>query len=77
MRFTLDDLRKLLHLIDVTSAKEIDCTEFLHRVAAYLEHISPEGTPPPGFEEVAHHLRVCPECDEEFEALFLLLREES
>ena len=69
MTFTRADLLKLLQLIDVTAADEIDCTEFMHRVAGYIERLGPEGTPPSGYEDVVQHLRVCPECLEEFEAL--------
>lgn len=76
MRLTHADLLKLLQLIDVTSAEEIDCSEFMHRVAGYLERLGPEGTPPPGYEDVVQHLRVCPECLEEFEALYTTLGSE-
>lgn len=76
MRLTRADLLKLLQLIDVTSAEEIDCSEFLHRVAGYLERLGSDGVPPPGYEDVVQHLRVCPECLEEFEALYAALQGE-
>ena len=53
MTFTRDDLLKLLQLVDVTSAEEIDCTEFLHRVAGYLERLGPDGVPPEGYADLA------------------------
>ena len=76
MSVSREELRKLLQLVDITAVDEIDCTEFLHRVAGYLERLGPDGTPPPGSEAVVHHLRVCPECLEEFEALYRLVRED-
>ncbi len=76
MNLSRDDLRKLLTLLDLTEAREIDCTEFLHRAAGFLERLGPDGTPPPGYEEVVQHLRICPECEEEFEALVRALRAE-
>lgn len=70
MRFSHDDLDELLRLVDLTRAEEIDCTEFLHRVAGYVERLGgQELEVPPGYEDVAHHLRVCPECTEELDAL--------
>jgi len=74
MTFAPRDLRKLLELVGVTCAEEIDCTEFLHRVAGYLEQLGPDGMPPRGYEDVVQHLRVCPECLEEVEELYRALR---
>ena len=76
MSLTPRDLHKLLELVDVTEAEEIDCTEFLHRVGGYLERLGPDGVPPEGYADVVQHLRVCPECFEELELLFQALREE-
>jgi len=72
-----DDLLSMLELVDITQADEIDCGEFLARVSGYLERLGPDGTPPPGHEEVVQHLRVCPECLQEFEALYAAWRDDS
>ncbi|MFG0319969.1 MAG: hypothetical protein ACF8XB_22040 [Planctomycetota bacterium JB042] len=69
MPLTHDDLRHLLALLDVTAPREIDCTELLHRVAAYVERHAPSGAPPPGADDVKRHLAICPECLEEYETL--------
>jgi hypothetical protein len=74
MTFSPEDLRKLLELLEVTTDEEIDCQKFLNRVAGYIERLGPDGTPPPGYEDVIQHLRVCPECCEEFDALYRTLR---
>lgn len=74
MRLERKDLETLMRLIDVTDADEIDCEEFLARIAAYLERLGEDGVPPHGSESVVQHLRVCPECLEEVEALHEGLR---
>ncbi|MEQ8764379.1 MAG: hypothetical protein RL885_10660 [Planctomycetota bacterium] len=71
---TPQELQRLLELLDVTHTDEIDCTEFLHRVAGYVERLEASGKLPPGYEDVAQHLEVCPECNEELEALYRALR---
>lgn len=75
MAFTKEDLQQLLALLEITEVEEIDCGEFLHRASAFIERFDPDATPPPGFEHVIHHLRVCPECVEEFTALYRALRD--
>jgi hypothetical protein len=77
MRLDPDLLRRLLDLVHVTKDEEIDCAEFLARSARYLDSLGPDGALPEGAEEFVHHMRVCPECCEEFEALLDALREES
>lgn len=76
MNLSREDLSKLLQLIDVTALDEIDCSELLHRLAAYIERLGPDERAPLGFEDVVQHLCVCPECFEEFEALHRVLRGE-
>ncbi len=76
MTFTRDDLLRLLQLLDITAVDEIDCTEFLHRAAGFVERYEPGGAHPPGYEDVVQHLKACPECLEEFQALYAALRAE-
>ena len=71
-----DELLAMLALVDITRVDEIDCSEFLAQVAGYLERLGPEGMPPDGYEHVVHHLRLCPECLDEFQALYAALRGE-
>lgn len=68
------ELLDLLQLLDITEPREIDCTEFLHRVAGLIERLGPDGAAPDGYADVVHHLRVCPECLEEYEAMYRALR---
>lgn len=70
MKINREQLLDLLRLVDATEAVEIDCEEFIGRVAEYLDRMRVSTSHPvPGFEDLLQHLKVCPECLEEFEAL--------
>ena len=69
-----EKLSQLAQWIHETCAEEKDCDEILDRVAAYLEqrggtNLSQE------LQSVEQHLRVCPECEEEFQALLRTMDE--
>lgn len=70
MKLTTKELNALLRLVEVTEDAEIDCDEFLSRVSAYLERLlADDGATAEAFPEVVQHLKICPECREEFEAM--------
>ncbi len=69
MKLSTHELETLLELVEKTRNEEIDCDQFLERVAPFLERRRAAGEVPRGFEAVQQHLGVCPECKEEFEAL--------
>lgn len=77
MRMRREDLLELLRLVDITRPAEIDCGEFLSRVSGYLERLRGGEQPGPEHAGVVQHLRTCPECLEEFEALYEVMRAES
>ena len=64
-----EQLVELARVLAETASHEINCEEVLDRIASYLEaHIA--GQPlPTELSLVAQHLRVCPECHEQFQAL--------
>jgi len=70
------EILDLLRLIELTRDQEIDCTEFLHKAAGYVERVLTKDGLPAEYDEVVHHLQVCPECLEEFEQLLTQLREQ-
>ncbi|MEM7233287.1 MAG: hypothetical protein AAF517_14010 [Planctomycetota bacterium] len=75
MKVTPEELMDLLRLVDITNPEEINCEEFLSRVAGYVERLVAGDVSPDGYESVVHHLKVCPECLEEFRALYAAYRE--
>ena len=70
MKINHEELQTLLKLVDITNPEEIDCEEFLHRVAGHIERLSSDPESATGDEAFLHHLKVCPECLEEFQALY-------
>lgn len=74
---TIDSEKKLLELlasITETDEDEIDCDDFIDRAAAYAEHIDPNISLSEKFFAEAKHLRICPDCRDEFETLLAVLR---
>jgi hypothetical protein len=69
MRSKQERLRGLLRVVQATEPSEIDCDEFLVRVAPFLEALTARHDIPDQLRQVAQHLSVCPECKEEFDAL--------
>lgn len=59
-----------------TRAEEIDCEEFLSRMAEYAEVRAAGRTVPPTLEPVAAHERLCASCAEECAALVEMVRAE-
>ena len=77
MRASHDELRTLLELLSITRPEEIDCDEFLDRVAGLLDRVVLGEAPQSGDEALLHHLKICPECLEEYEALYRALRNDT
>lgn len=70
MNPTDDQLAELAELLSATTNEEIDCDVLLNRVAAYLHATTDRRKMEEDLRQVGQHLKVCPECREEFEALF-------
>ncbi|MCP3904333.1 MAG: zf-HC2 domain-containing protein [Planctomycetes bacterium] len=69
MKLTPAQIRELARATASTRPQEIDCDEWLERVAAYLDVLR-EGRPvPPELADVAHHIEVCPDCRAELEVM--------
>ena len=65
-----EKLTRLARAVADTANTEIDCEGFLVRAAAYLENRRNSGaTLSPELKAVEQHLKVCPECYEEFQIL--------
>ena len=74
MSLSKEQLAELLRLIGLTRDEEIDCERCLARVAEFAERELAGRSVPAGLEAVAHHLSICAECCEEYEALLQALK---
>jgi hypothetical protein len=72
--FTDENLRVLADVLRMTRPDELTCDEWLDRVGAYADALAVGAPRPPGAELIDHHLQICPECREEFEALLAALK---
>ncbi len=77
MKITLEQLRSLAQSTINTRPAEIDCDQWLERVAAYLEAARIDGPMPEELAEVGRHIDVCPACREELEAMLASMPDES
>jgi hypothetical protein len=66
-------LLDLLGAVSNTAESEIDCGEFLARAAAWVERGRTFGRDLSPWRDVLRHAALCPECEEEMEALRSLL----
>lgn len=71
---TADQLRDLAGMLHKTRPVELSCEEWLDRVGGYADARLAGRLPPEGADLVEHHLDLCPECREEYEALLAALR---
>ncbi len=77
MKISLEQLRLLAQSTINTRPAEIDCDQWLERVAAYLEAMRLNGPMSEDLAEVARHIDVCPACREELEAMLASMPNES
>lgn len=74
MPLTPEEVRTLLLLVTKTEEQEIDCDEFLDLMAVHVERIvyslRDQGHDDNRF---LHHMKMCPECLEEFSTVLKLL----
>ena len=69
MKLTPEQIRGLVQLIGITRDEELSCNECLDRIAEFAE-CQLTGQPiPAALATVEHHLNLCAECREEYEAL--------
>ncbi len=74
MKLTHEQIGNLKSLLSVTRDQEINCSECLDHVGEFAE-LQLEGIPvTKALEAVEHHLTLCIECREEYEALLKALK---
>jgi len=73
MELNYRQIKDLMFLLSITREHELNCNECLDKVAEFAE-CSLAGKPmPDALEAVRHHLTLCAECREEYEALLKAL----
>jgi hypothetical protein len=74
MSLSKEEIAELVRLIGLTRDDEIDCERCLALVGEFAERELAGRSVPDGLEAVAHHLSICAECCEEYEALLEALK---
>jgi hypothetical protein len=74
MSLSKEEIDGLMRLVGLTEDDEIDCERCLSLVAEFAERELAGRSIPAGLEAVAHHLSVCAECREEYQALLRALK---
>lgn len=73
MALSKEQVDGLLRLVGLTKINEINCDDCLAAVAEFAELQLVGKSLPEGLHAVEHHLSVCDECREEYEALLRTL----
>jgi hypothetical protein len=71
-----NQVKSLLHLLNITRDRELNCNEFLAGVPEIAECELARRPVPSSLQLVQHHLSLCAECREEYAALTAALRKE-
>jgi hypothetical protein len=69
-----DQMEGLLRVLSMTRDHELNCNQCLDKIAEFAEHDLANKPIPDHLEGVHHHLTLCGECAEEYEALLLALQ---
>jgi uncharacterized protein with PIN domain len=69
MLLSKNEIDALMRLIGLTKDDEINCEQCLSLVAEFAEQELTGNSIPEGLKALEHHLSICAECREEYEAL--------
>ncbi len=69
------ECRELARALLATNPEELDCDEWLDRVGLYLDLVEAGRPVPESLRPVEEHLRLCPDCAEEYAAMCEALSE--
>ena len=68
--------QKLLRILSLTHERELTCTEVQDLLDVYVDLEMAGESPQTLMPMVSQHLRICPECREEHDALLKILSED-
>ena len=77
MSISKKEVEELLRLVALTKAEEINCEQCLSNVAEFAEQEFTGKSISESMKAIEHHLSICVECREEYEALQRALEEMS
>ena len=69
-----DQLKKMVRMIQETRDEEIGCEDCYTQVDAFVDQLLDGKHPEEAMPLVQHHLTICSDCMEEFQALLLALK---
>ena len=75
MALSKEELDGLMRLIGLTEESEINCEQCLALVAEFAEQSLAGQSIREGLRALEHHLSICAECRDEYEALRRVLRD--
>ena len=67
-------LRKIIQMVENTQEVELSCDDVYHLLDQYTEIAAMDGDTEQLMPLVEHHIEICPDCREEFEALLRVLQ---
>ena len=76
MPLSKKEIDALVRLVALTQDEEIDCEQCLAVVAEFAEKQLEGMDIADGLKGVQHHLEICSECQEEYQALLAVLKQE-
>lgn len=74
---TPDQFEKMLKMIENTQEEELSCDEAFELLDIYAEMAARGKDVQEMYPLVRHHLDMCPDCREEYEAIIRILNEQS
>ena len=76
MALSRREIDALINTVSLTRAEELTCDECLKGLAEFAEHSLQGKSVPEGLQAIEHHLAICAECQEEYQALHTALKDE-
>lgn len=74
MALSRRQIDELLKTVSLTKSDEVTCDQCLLNLAEFAERSLEGRSIPDGLQAIEHHLAICAECKEEFEALLAALK---
>ena len=75
MGLSKEEIEGLIKSVALTRPEEATCDECLTDLAEFAERSLQGKSIPESLQAIEHHLAICAECQEEYQALFAALRE--